>query len=66
LISNSFGPAAVGRAGGRAFDIEVNVRDTYASDSLEILNRLADREKDIKEPLDQVVLAYLTSSHIVS
>ena len=50
----SFGPNAIAKAGGKAFDIEVDVRDPYAFDLLESVNDINRNQKEMLETISQV------------
>ena len=50
----SFGPNAVAKAGGKAFDIEVDVRDPYAFDLLESINDISRNQREMMETISQV------------
>ena len=51
----SFGPNAVSKSGGKAFDVEVDVKDPYAFDLLESVNDISRSQKEIMETISTVL-----------
>lgn len=54
LLLFSFGPNAVSKGGGKAFDVEVEVKDPYAFDLLECVNDISRSQKEIMETISTV------------
>jgi hypothetical protein len=54
LILGSFGPNAVSKGGGKAFDIEVDVKDSFAFELLESVNEISRSQRDVLETISTV------------
>lgn len=50
----SFGPNAVSKGGGKAFDIEVDVKDSFAFELLESVNEISRSQRDVLETISTV------------
>lgn len=50
----SYGPSTVAKGGGKAFDIEVDIKDPYAFDLLEGINEITKSQKEIMEVISAV------------
>lgn len=48
---DSFGPNAVSKGGGKAFDIEVDVKDSFAFELLESVNEISRSQRDVLETI---------------
>lgn len=64
-LSDSFGPVAVAKGGGKAFDIEVDVKDHFAFELLENLNHISKSQKEILETLGQMELKANFLAHAI-
>ena len=51
---DSYGPSTVAKGGGKAFDIEVDIKDPYAFDLLESVNEITRSQREIVEVISAV------------
>jgi hypothetical protein len=56
VIGPSFGPNAVSKGGGKAFDIEVDVKDPFAPDILGVINEISKTQRETVDTLSQMEL----------
>ena len=54
VCHDSFGPSTVAKGGGKAFDIEVDIKDPYAFDLLESVNEITKNQREIMEVISAV------------